>query len=91
MRWSRKGWVFWTRSLLTSRSMLNTKDDIEELDDRTLCIAPAAELHIGLLASAVIEHNAVRKPSVSHILATSEERSDAVIKDVWIATLVHAL
>lgn len=91
MRRSDWGWAPWLCSLLASGSVLDAEDYIEELDDGALRVTATTKLHIGLLASAIVEHDSVWKPSISHILASCEERSDSVIEYVRIATFVHAL
>jgi hypothetical protein len=91
MRRSDWGWAPWLCSLLASGSVLDAEDYIEELDDGALRVTATAELHIRLLASAIVEHDSVWKSGISHILASREEWPDSVIEYVRIATLIHAL
>lgn len=78
-------------SSFAGRPVFYAEDDVEELDDGALGVAAAAELYVGLLAGAIVEHDTVGETSITHVLASGEEGSDTVVEDVWIAALVHAL
>lgn len=79
------------RTTLACGAMLDTKYNIEELDEATLGVARPTELSVRLLACAVIEHNAIGEACIGHVLPTGEERPDAVVEDVRITILVHSL
>jgi hypothetical protein len=71
--------------------VLNAEDKVEELNDRTLCVATTAILHVRQPTGAVVENYAVGETSISHILTASEEWSYAVVENVWITTFIHSL
>lgn len=70
--------------------MLNTEEDVERLDQRALCIAPAAVLvPFADSVTTIIEYT-VWQSRGGHILASREERADLVEEDGRGTFLVHS-
>ena len=78
-------------ALLASGAVLDPEDDIEELNEGALGIAPAAVLAVRGVAVDVLIHDAPRQAGLGHVLTTGEEGSDSVVEDGGVAVLVDAL
>lgn len=78
--------------LLAGRTVVDTKSDVEELDDGALGVATTAVLAV-LAATRLIElvEDAFRQTSLGHVLAPCKERPDAVVENGRVAALVDAL
>ena len=85
------GRVSFVALLLSRRPMFDAKNDVEELNGAALGVAAAGELHIALLVdrATVVEDYTVWQACVLHVLATSEVGTNAVVKDVRVAIVVH--
>lgn len=73
-----------------SGTMLDSKDQVEELDDGRLSVAATTVLNVGVVLAVCVEHDAVGEAGFVHVLAAGKERANAVVEDVGVAVLVHA-
>ena len=80
-----------TRRLLAGRSVLDAQHNVKELEERALGVAAAAVLPERVVRAPRVVAHTVRQPRVGHVLATGQEWSNAMVKGVRIAILVHAL
>lgn len=76
---------------LTGGPVLDVQDYVEELDQGALGVGAAAVVVPGLRAGSVVVDDAIGQTGVAHVPAAGEKRADAVVEDVRVAVLVHAL
>lgn len=69
--------------------VVHAQDDVEELQQRALPVASAAELPPLASALAFVVKDASRQPGVFHSLESGEEWTDAVVEDHGLALLVQ--
>lgn len=71
--------------------MLNTKNNVKELDERALGVTPTTVLSpLSLPIALIIEHS-IRKARQDHILTSRQEGSDLIIKDLGRTMLIHPI
>ena len=71
--------------------MLNPENDVEKLDQGGLRIATATVLDVWIASTASVEDHAVGKAGICHVLAPGKKRPDAMVEDMRVIILVHAL
>ena len=71
--------------------MLDTQDDVKKLNQGRLSIATATVLAVGVETTPCVEEDAIGKPSLSHVLASRQKGSNAVVENVRVTIFVHLL
>lgn len=70
--------------------MIDLQYRIEELEEGALAIASTSILSPRSFAIAFVIEDSVWQAGCLHVHATSQERSDVVVEDLWMASVVHA-
>lgn len=71
--------------------VVDTQNDVEELDEGALPVVSARQLSPLTLSVTLVVKDAPWQTCRSHVFASGEERSDAVVEGHGIAPLVHPL
>ena len=72
-------------------AVVDAEDQVAELDEGGLGGGAAGVLDVGVGRPAGVEDDAAREAGVGHVLAAGEEGADAVVEDVRVAAVVHAI